>query len=581
MTNESTPVGALPVADGRMVTKVLWAATSSQRGLLVVVVALFVLTALVGLVFPMMVGVLVDTVTGGDRDWLPWSLAGLVSAAFAAGVLSWASGVALAHSTESVIARLREDYVSSALRLPRSTVERAGTGDLVTRASTDVAEVSESLPGIRRSLVSSVVTIVIAGLGLGVIDPRFLLGFVITVPFYVLTVRWYVRIAPPVYQAERAAFSVRGQHVLGTLGQLRSVLAHRLEARQRRRVQDATWQTARWAMRARIVQNRMYTKLDLGEFCGLIAVLAVGVWLAAAGEATPGQVTAAVMVFLSMVSPINGLMYVMDDLQAAFAALARIVGVHVAADTDQPVVQPTSDADGPLVVAESVDFAYVPQVPVLNDVSLTVPEGCTVAVVGATGSGKSTLAALIAGVHEPDGGRVERGIPASRIVTVTQEVHVFHGTLRDNLTLAAPAADDETVRRALDAVSAGDLIDALPRGLDTLVGEGEHQLSAADAQHLALARVLLADPALVVLDEATADADTADADALERGASAVVAGRGAVVIAHRLSQAASADEIIVLERGRIVERGSHDALRARGGVYASLWSAWERASERE
>lgn len=636
----------LPVADRRVLPH-LWDMTRHRRAALAGVLVLFMIEAAAAVVFPLVIGTIVDAVTLGTEaagstvqvagipegfSALVLPLLLLIAAALASGGLAWIGGVMLARTVETLVAQLREDYVAAALSLPRAVIEAAGTGDVVTRASDDIAEITGTLPSVLPRLAVSVFTIVAVGASLGGLHPAYLLGFLLTVPLYALTVRWYLGIAPATYAKTRAVQSRRGEHVLGTLTHLPTVVAHGMTDRQLERIGRSTWSTVRWALRTRIVQNRLFGRLNTAQAVGLLAVLGIGVWLASTGTSTPGQVTAAALLFLRIVAPIEGLLFVMDDAQAAYASCGRLVGVIEYARTVEgvetarkirtaeavgtveevgtvadPDSAPEADAArvSPLVHLRGVGFEHVSGHRVLRDIEMRIDPGEVVAVVGATGSGKSTLAHLVTGVHAPTVGTVERSIGEEQIAAVSQEPHVFVGTLSDNLTLLGPLPSNEGARGALDPhgegrgaldphgggqsgadvhsalaeIGARSWVETLSDGLDTVVGFGGHPLTAAQAQHVALARVLLLDPPLVVLDEATADSDSADTGMLDQATAATIDGRAALVIAHRLTQAQVADRILVMEDGAIVEQGTHTALVAANGAYAALWHAWSAGSE--
>lgn len=580
--------GRLPVAGGWECARLVWRSLAGRRLRLLGIILLFVAESACALVFPFVIGALVDRVAAGGTDladvWLPAGV--LVGSALAAGVLSWLGALALSRVAERVIADWREEYTATALRLDRPRVEAAGLGDVVTRAGDDIARLSEALPDTLPRFAVSVFTILLTAGGLATIDPWLLLGFAVLPLLHALTARWYLRTAPPVYTATRAAHAERAQQILGTLTNMPTVSAFRLQPRQLSRVAGATWQTVRGEMRARIVQNRLFGRLNLAEMTGLLTVLAVGVWLGAEGSLTAGAVTAAALLFLRIMGPVRALLFTLDDLQEALAALGRVAGVILlgaareaprGGDSGQRRDDP--DPARPLVRLDSVDAGYAEGPPVLTGIDLEIMPGETVAVVGPTGSGKTTLAAVLAGVLPPAAGTIARGVGEHRIAGVTQQSHLFEGTVRENLALVAPETADGALHAHLDALDAGELLARLPDGLDTVIGSGGTALSGADAQRLALARVHLADPALVLLDEATAEAGTADAASLERVAARVCADRGALVIAHRLSQARSADRILVMEAGRIVEQGTHRELVALGGSYAGLWAAWSAGRE--
>lgn len=567
----STP---LPVASAREVARELRRTMARGwwrvPGLVLVVLA----AAVAGVVGPLALGGVVDAIgAGDDAPHLAGLLAAVMAGAVVAGAVLTAVGmVAASQLFEGALADLRERMVDAALHLPPSRVERAGTGDLVARAGDDVAQVSDAIPRVVPALVGAAFTIVVTLIGMAAIDPWYALALLVVSPLHVIVVRRYLRSAPGVYAAERAAMAGRAQHLLDALRGFETVRAYGAESAHLARIAEASWSVVRWSMRARGIQNLFFARLNAAEFLGMAGLLAVGFVLVSNDVGTVGGTTAAMLLFLRLFGPINQLLFVVDDLQSSLASLARIVGVIRSAPPGPPPVPTPAGEDVRII---GVTHAYDADHPVLHAVTIRVDAGATVAVVGASGAGKSTLAAIAAGVHEPVEGVVHR--PAS-VALVTQDVHVFDTDLRENLTLAAPDASEDDLHRALSRVSADGIVARLPRGLDEPVGASGTPLSAAEAQQLALARVILADPAFVVLDEATAEAGSTEAGRLEDAALAAVEGRTALVVAHRLSQAASADRVVVLDHGRVSEEGTHDDLRASDGPYGRLWEAWSRST---
>lgn len=572
----------LPIASRRETTLAAWRLSRRHGGPLLGAVVSFVVVGLCALVPPWMLGRIVDTVGAGGTSVTGEAVA-IAVAAVLGGVFTVLSVAFVARAGEPALAELREEVLDKALHLDSARLEAAGTGDVLSRVGDDARTVAEALGEIVPMLVNSVVLVVFTAGGLFALDWRLGLAGLVAAPFYVLGLRWYLPRSGPYYARERVAQGERAEALVGGLRGAATLRAFGHQDRQLAVIEQRSARARDLSVDVFHLLTRFFGRSNRAELIGLASVLGTGFWLVRSDAATVGAVTAAALYFHRLFNPINALLFIFDSLQSTGASLARLVGVTLLPDRPVPGAPSGLDRPGPLGLSE-VGHEYVPGRPVLEPTTLTLHPGERVALVGATGAGKTTLGAIAAGVLTPTRGSVTlAGHPfdslgtravRSRIVLVSQDFHVFAGTVRDAVTLAAPDATDAEVEDALRTVLASGWVRTLPDGLGTRIGDGGHPLTPAQAQQLALARVVLADPWFVVLDEATAEAGSAGARDLERAASAVTAGRGALVVAHRLSQAETADRILVVHEGRVIEEGSHDELLALGGRYAELWSAW-------
>ncbi|MFC7862423.1 ABC transporter ATP-binding protein [Streptomyces murinus] len=577
----------LPVATARQTRAGLRDALRGRRPALWAALAALVLDSALTLAGPVAIGRITQAVADHRG---PSALIGpvllLTAAAVAGALTAWAATVLLARVVLAVTGRLREDAVTSALAVPVDAVEAGGTGDLVARVSGDTERIADAASGALGDFAAAALTILAALAGLAALDWRFAVAGLLAVPLQAHTLRWYLRTSQPLYAAGRTAEGRRASALLGAFTALPTLRALRLGPGRYARVEEASEAAMSYEFRATRAATRFYGRLNIAEFTGLSAVLLVAWALVHSGRADVGAATTAALFFVGLFDPVNTLLGTFDTVQQATAALARVVGVTLGAPVSEgrPQASPGRPAEG--IAVRGVRHRYGDGPDVLHGIDLDIRPGQRLAVVGATGSGKSTLATLIAGMRAPcAGGVMLDGIPTAglarpgapgnrRIVLVTQEHHLFPGTVADNLRLACREASDERLGAALAVVDAADWTAALPDGLDTPVGRGGIRLTARQVQQLALARVLLIDPEVVVLDEATAEAGSDMAQSLDRAALAVTEGRTAVVVAHRLSQAETADVVVVMENGRVVERGRPDELRAAGGAYARLWASW-------
>ncbi|QZN85505.1 ABC transporter ATP-binding protein [Cellulomonas sp. C5510] len=573
----------LPIADGPTVRRTGARLVRAHARELAGVLALHGGAAVCGLAGPWLLGRLVDAATRGTIGTaaVDRTAAVLLTALVVQAVATRFAQRAAMVLGETVFAALREEFLRTVGRLPLSTVERAGTGDLLSRTTNDIESVARTVRfGVPRILVAGM-TVTLTLVAAVLTDALLACGLVVGVPLIVVSTRLYLRRAGPGYRRRLASYALLSGVISETVEGARTIEALDLARAQRRTIDRALAErrdAERYTLRLR---SWWFPCTTLGFLLPVVTVVGWGAWLVAADRTTPGAVTAVALYAMQLTGPVDELIGWMDEIQVGTTALSRIVGVGtVPPDRTPSGAEPASEE----LVVDRVRYAYRPGVDVLRDVSLRLRDGERLAVVGPSGSGKSTLGRLLAGITGPTGGSVTvGGVPLvdlpleelrGHVALVTQEHHVFVGSLAENLRLAAPGAPEAALRRALGVVGALGWVDAMPDGLATAVGSGGVVLTPAQAQQLALARLVLLDPRTVVLDEATSLLDPGAARDLEDSLSAVLAGRTVVAVAHRLHTAHDADRVVLVEAGRIVEQGPHDVLVAAGGQYAALWASW-------
>lgn len=548
-----------------------------------------IITGAIAAAFPArLIGQAVDTVANASGAGELWVLGakiigfGVIQAVFTA--LGWTLVSALG---QRILAGMREEVIDRALDLPAQRMEQTGIGDALSRVADDVDVAARAVNNLVPNIIQLAFFVIVTLIGIATLSPWLLILVAAIVPLYAVSARWYLKQTAPLYRRERIAKGARAQGLLSAIHGIPTVHAYGIERRETRHVAVLSETAAMLMMRVMRLVAKLVALLVIPENLAILLILVLGYVMVNVANAPIGLVTAASVYLLSLFWPIMALIFNLDDVQSAGASLARMVGVI---DSISPATSPGSErpADGSIRL-DGVSHAYREDADgteriVLEPIDLSIAPGETLALVGASGAGKSTLAAILAGTLVPRHGRVLHGgadlahadLEAVRrhASIVSQDVHVFRGPLAEDLRLADPDASDERLWEALRRVEADAWVEHLPKGLETAVGEKGERLTAQQSQQLALARVLLQDPSVLVLDEATADEGSSGARVLERAALTAAEGRTTVIVAHRLSQARGADRILVMADGRVIEQGPHDELVARGGAYARLWEAW-------
>jgi ATP-binding cassette subfamily B protein len=565
----------------------VWPLLRRRIGLIALAGTAVVLSTGVQIAGPALVKYAVDEgLTKGRSAPLEHAVYAYVALAIAKPLLQRGITLWSARAGEAFLADLRTRAYERLQELSLPFFEGQRAGVLVSRLTADVQSLTTFVRMVLVEIVGNVLLFVVTLGVLAFLSPLLLLFTLSSLP--ILVVAWwrYTRLSRPAYLAIRDGIADTLATMQERFTGVRVIQAFRREQDAYTVYERSSVQQIEAWKRASYVNVGFWPMIAFAQAAALATVVVGGSILYDRGTVTLGTVAAFILYLTSLFEPLARVAEWFTELRSGQAALAKIVGVLqtpvAVPEHEEPLSLP---ADGEHV-AEDVSFAYAEGRPVLEDVGVSIRPGERLALVGPTGAGKSTFAKLLTRKYDPLAGAVAFGeidlrhaaltSLRERIVFVPQEGHLFSGTIADNVRLARPEASDEEVENALARLGALERFRALPEGLATDVRTRGVRLSAGERQLVALARVLLADPSVLVLDEATSSVDPGTERTVEQALARVSEGRTVITIAHRLSTAARADRVAVMRDGRLVELGSHDELVARGGFYARLWESWGR-----
>jgi ATP-binding cassette subfamily B protein len=534
---------------------------------------------------PYLIGVAVDAIadTGGvDFKALDLALLALVAAYAADAGLTFFQGWLMAGISQRIVERLRSSLFAKLHKLPLAFFDTRSHGEVMSRLSNDIDNVSTTVSQTTAQLMSGLIAIAGSLVMMLALSPLLTLATLITVPLVFLLARTITKRTKRLFKEQQAQLGALNGHIEETISGMLAVKAFNREDKAIEQFDGLNAKLAETGTRAQIWSGFLMPLLGVINNIGFAAVALAGGTLAVRGHITVGVIASFLSYSRQFVRPLNDIASMYNTLQAGIAGAERVFEVMEQEEEAEDVrgAAVLQGAKGH-VVFDNVSFGYRPEVPIVSNLSFEVPAGSSIALVGPTGAGKTTIVNLLTRFYEATGGRIlidgkdireyTRDSLRRAFGVVLQDTYLFSGTIADNIRYGRPEATDAEVKAAAAAARADAFIRRLPLGYQTPISENGSNLSQGQKQLLAIARVMLANPSILVLDEATSSIDTRTELQIQAALLDAMKGRTAFIIAHRLSTIRDADRILVIERGRIAEAGTHDELvRKEGGVYARM-----------
>ena len=521
---------------------------------------------------------------GIDFGALGGVLAFLIGVYLLSSLFSWIQGWIMAGVTQRTVLRLRLEVDQKLGRLPLKYFDSHPRGDLLSRVTNDIDNIGQSLQQSLTQLMTSLFTIVGVLIMMLLISPILAVISLLAVPVSLIVTVFIVKRSQQQFVAQWASTGALNGHVeeMHTGHSIVKAFGRQREAievfdRENEKLYDAS-------RKAQFISGIIQPAMTFISNLAYVAIAVIGGLRVASGQMTLGDVSAFIQYSRQFTFPIIQVASIVNVLQSAVASAERVFELldEPEESADPVPATPLHEPSG-AVALEDVSFRYLPDQPLIDDLSLEVPAGATIAIVGPTGAGKTTLVNLLMRFYEIDGGRITiDGIDTRQMTRddlreafgmVLQDTWLFHGTIRENIAYGRLGATDEELHAAAEAAHVDHFVRTLPDGYDTVIDDDATNVSAGEKQLLTIARAFLADPAILILDEATSSVDTRTEVLIQRAMAQLMKNRTSFVIAHRLSTIRDADTILVMNKGSIVEQGTHEQLLAKGGFYAELYNA--------